>query len=1083
MPRTLPLWIASLLAAGAAAQGTLTLSATTHPDSFDHASSAPCAPAALTCFDELLRTEPLTFTLSTVPTMTSPPPVNPPPRRLAIWLGGEFPPGFPLGAFLPGLTSPNLVYLDPAFPTAGGVIVAAPVIDSFFSPFGPVFGPPLTGPTNTFTVTLGLDLLAPQFHLPASGAPLTLVVQAIAEDVAGSPTPILLSNALELNLVDPEANHPPTPTALDPPNAVAPSATRIFTPFSGPLGLTRSEGFEGGGDVLVIDGAKFPSQTNWIAFPPSVTFKPHHDGGVTLTGSNVVVLSPTRLAVTPPTLATTAPPFTQAGFYDVFVANHPAISPSATPHPVTGDAYLYRTGLFPTIASFVVAPAAGSNTACVGPQQASPSGGDQLTLVGSNFLVRSAIRLTPLLGGSPAPGTAPWRFCPPDSAYGAGGGSVTFTLPPIRSGEVLVEIIAPDEAVAVAPTTLQVCDLQPALINLAPTFASTPLGAPPLPAVSDAGGVLTLLGLRTVTPSSPLFGAQAPSATAGPVPPATAVPPACAGTVGPTVPAGAVAPTRFEIAGAPSILAPIPTFAPELTSLFVPSFDDDDDVRPFLGIRQLRAYNPPAVSSAGGEIPSPPVDVLLQDEAPPSISSIFPDVSTSGRAVGACPAPAWNPSFSPDPLPASTRIVGGNFFTRDPGVRAQGFVAPPTLAELIVPAVRFDAVGGGFSAFAFFVELIDTSTLDVALPLGIPQGVYQITVINPDGRFASATATLLIVPPLTDPCALTDPRPGNTFLDEALLFRVLDLVNSPFGAVSTPVPPADANKALPENLFALTPFLNPSPFLDQLDDQTNGTTPAQAAPAGVTAYDLVFLFNTRRRTTGDLRPFDFDFIDLPATITLPSPIGVPTIDGNLAFVGAGVKRVVVKAAAFDYDAVVGKFRWFYEDNFPFILRAKLDLRCDAMLDLAGDAFLREQGLLGGSPLAFLARHDWSPPPAGAGAGGRGGSYYCSTASTTGAAATLPSLSPGCQGPTWGMLPYAPSNVFPPALALPPVIGILPSANASLGTPAFALAGAPGFPPQMRADPLNAVAPSTGPTAPVTGGAGGGGVAPTGGRGG
>ena len=181
----------------ASAQSGLTLTATTHPNSFDGASTAPCSPAAVTCFDELVKSEPLTLTITTTPTPVFPPPAILQPRRFSVWLGAEFAPGFPIGAFFPGLTSPELVYLSTGAATAGGFILPVPVIDSFFDPFGPVFGPPLAGPTNAYTATFGLDLAAAEFFLAANGQPLTLILQAIAEDTPGSATPILLSNALE----------------------------------------------------------------------------------------------------------------------------------------------------------------------------------------------------------------------------------------------------------------------------------------------------------------------------------------------------------------------------------------------------------------------------------------------------------------------------------------------------------------------------------------------------------------------------------------------------------------------------------------------------------------------------------------------------------------------------------------------------------------------------------------------------------------------------------------------------------------------------------------------------------------------
>ncbi len=1083
--------VAVACASAASAQSGLSLSATTHPQSFDGASTAPCLPAAVICFDELVKSEPITLTITTTPTAVVPPPAILQPRRFSIWLGAEFAPGVPIGAFFPGLTSPELVYLSTGAATGGGFILPVPVIDSFFDPFGPVFGPPLAGPTNSYTATFGLDLAAAEFFLAASGSPLTLILQAIAEDTPGSLTPILLSNALELNLVDPEANHAPVAAALDAASAagVHPDVQRVATPFAAETGQTRAAGIVTGGEVMTVDGQNFLAQTNWALRPPTITFRAQANPAVSAASTNVQILSPTRLAVTTPGLPALAPPATNAGYYDVFITNNAVVSPSGQPHQAA-EPYLYRSGIVPTISGVAVTPVAPSF--CLGPNQASPEGGDVLVISGTGLLVRSTVRLTHLTGGAPTAGLTPWRFCPADTAFQSGT-QIVFALPPFCAGTVRVEVIAPDEEIAVSPLPVVYCDLQPALSGLAPVFTPTPLLPIPFPVFTDDGSVVTLAAENIVPPTSPLFAATAAFALPSSPPPATATPPACVGTSGPTAVPGSVVETRYELTGG-NLLAPLilsPTYAGGiLTALTSPSIDDEDDVRPLLGLKQLRAINPSCVRTGGGELPSAPTAVLLQDDQPPTVSGTSSNVLVSTISPGVCP--------NAQPVFYRFRIQGGNFFATDASkVGTFSTLSGPDLATAKSPAVLFTPIGAGIPLWSELVEVVSLTELFVATPPFLAPGDYVVTVMNPDGRFASLATNIHVVPPLTDPCVLSDPLVP--ILDAAALLTLADASVSRFVLAG-----------LTENNFAIAPMLNPTQLSDHFEEQQNGSVPPEIASAGAAAYDLCFVFNTRRRGTGAMRAFDFLSIDVPRTITLPSPVLVVSFDGQLVSLPAGQRRVVFKAAAFNFDDVAAKFRWFYEDSYPLVLRSKGDLSSAALVDLGGDALFEELGLLSGAPNAYRARHDWTPAPAGGGQGGRGGSYYCSQplGSTPGSnlgwstssAAAFSSGSAGCLGPItatgapataasnseqWGLDIYT-----PPALAsgtaLPPIVAALPSGNTALGVSLTVLEGAPGYSPQARFDAVLPGQTLYGPPyggKPPTGGRGGLGRAPTGGQGG
>lgn len=1110
------------LVVAARAQGTLTLGVATGPASFDAVSTAACpTPPGLPCRRDLVKTEPLTLTLTTTPTPVSPPPAILQPRKLGIWIGGVALSGFPLDAYLPGVPNPaNLVFLFPALGTPGGTVVPAPVVDSFFDPFGPVFGPPLFGPSNTLTTTIGLDLPAAAYFLAAGGAPLRLVVQAIAEDASGSPTPILVSNAVELDVIDPEAAYAPQPGPLDPPSAagVHPGAVRVATDYSATVGQTRAAGPLAGGDVLVVDGARFLAQSNWAARPTKATFVSRANPAVQATTTNVQILSSTRLAVTTPALPILAAPDTAAGFYDVLIENDDFVSPSSAPH-AAAEPYLYRTGVAPTISGFAVL--AGPNNGCGGPGTASPEGGDTLAIFGAHLLRGSAVRFTHLSLNAPTPGLGPYVVCPPASAF-VGGTQLTVTIPPFCAGAVLVEVIAPDEEIAVAPALLVVCDLVPALSNVGPPDTLADF-TPPVayPTLTDTGDAAAASGAGLIAAASPLFSATVATPPAGPVPPATATSPVCSVPSGPTATAAALAPTRFELSGpgfaTPLLLAPAFTSG-VLTSLTLPSIDDEDEFRPQLGLKDLRAVNPPCAGAGGASVFSPPVKVLVQDDAPPTIAALSQSALCSSIDVGAC-GPA-----SP-PVAYEFTIAGANFFsTRSPSALPVGQIfdpltgpsfefASPPLLTVEVPAVKFTpSGGGGVPLWAPVVTLVSGVELRVSTPPA-PYGAYDVTVVNPDGRSHTLIGAVRFVPRLTAPCALAAPAavhqppgtppPPPIMAPEVRRFDALEALLTLDGATSKfAFPPFEERK------FMIAPALNPTKFSDYFEELQNGSIPPEIAALGPDAYDVCLVFNTRRRGNGELRAYDFDEIDLPRTVNVTTNLNVAdTTTGLPVVLPPRVRRLIVKAAAFEFDLAAGRFRWFYEESYPLVLRAKHDLRCDALVDLCGDALFEELGLLGGTTNAYRARHDWAPAPAGGGVGGRGGSFYCSqplgstpganAGWSTSAATWVSTTAPGCLEPPpstpagvggayeqWGLDLFAPAGVAS-AVALPPIVFPFPPASSALGIGLAALKGAPGYPPQQRFDfdpALNAtVYPPPYGGRPKGGGSGGAGVAPTGGQ--
>src|SRR3954469_13870485 len=85
-----------LIGGGAAAQGTLSLTVGASPQTFSSPQTVPCGATTISGLTDLLKTEPLVITLTTVPAVINPPPGVGQPRRFQLWFGVEQCPSIPV---------------------------------------------------------------------------------------------------------------------------------------------------------------------------------------------------------------------------------------------------------------------------------------------------------------------------------------------------------------------------------------------------------------------------------------------------------------------------------------------------------------------------------------------------------------------------------------------------------------------------------------------------------------------------------------------------------------------------------------------------------------------------------------------------------------------------------------------------------------------------------------------------------------------------------------------------------------------------------------------------------------------------
>lgn len=940
-----------VLAAGTAdAQATLSLALDApHPFSFN---TGPGGTAAQ--LTNIVRTEPLHVTLVETPTPPGPT-IQLVPRRVALYVGALDP--------TPLVLPEGSIFID-----IGASVPPIAVFSSFLDPLGPIFGPPLGAAQNTLKFTLGANLFPPLY--PASLP--TLALQALAEDTPGNP--FLVSNVVQFQLVDPEiAGLAPAVTDIDP---KAPTGT----------GNLRPQGPETGGNTVTLSGLRFPAQSNWIQFPPTILF-----GGVPATG--VWPLSNTSVTcVVPPRPFLTVPPDSDACLADVVFVNHPAVSPSAQPH-VSAVPYLYLSGVAPVITGFT-------------PPSTSPEGGATITIHGSGFLKRGLITIE-----RPGHPSATTVIAPPDSAFGPGGTTITFTAPPYCTGIVDIRVTNCDEVVS-NTMPLVYDELPPVISAILPTVTLPPwLGGGTYPTVTDTGTAIDVTGERFIRDGSPILCANA-------VPP-----PLCSGPP-PTI-TGTVFPTRAFLFDVEQIDPQKTVPDAQTLHLTTNSFDQTGLVRGLLGFKPFRVENPPCVRAGNtANLPSPDVDVIVRDGAPPSITDAEPLIS---KNVG----------------PRRVTVFGQNLFMRE-GSPTQDFTEIATatsngqITAIDPTAIRVPAVKFG-DYFARQVTLISETELDIQPPdPPVAPGtsiVVEVTIVNPDTRSSSLSFLFTFVPPLVDQDHHSMPE-GDRVLDGDFLRDVVAAVAAP----NTP-------NATPASVAGISFRRNPA-FRRDAARYFGGDDPAYVPdPAEEFLMDRMFLFDTATDALPPLlRYFDFDRIEIPLLLTgIDDPY-----DGSAALVD---KIVILKArGGADVTPAVDAAR-----NFPLVLRSKDDLRLDGLLDVSGDAFASDALLFG--PVAFQGRVEpgSTPPPAGSGRGGRGGAHYPETP-------VLPSLMPppnfGATSVSLSGGPGSPPPLRPLATGSSPTYGTGGGGIAPIGGEAAGGGGAGGALPGLPGE-VGAGAPSFG----------------------
>ena len=846
--------------------------------------------AALT---DIVLSEAADIVLTTTPTIPIPPPAQLQPRAVALFIGIDLPGGqmFPEGT----------LFIDPM-----GALPPIELFNSFVDPFAPFFGPPLQGASNTISITIGADLFG-LLPLP------TLTFQALAADLPGNPA--LLSNPVRLTLVDPETIPALTPTVTD----INPKSLT-------PLGNNRPQGNEAGGNVVMISGTSFLAQSDWVRFPPTVTF-----GGIASPQISILD-NTTMMVVVPPTLAPTMPPMTSACLVDVIVTANSMVVPSGA--PVTAPLqYLYTTGLVPVITGFDVATG-------------TPEGGEARMTLGTDFLDGLLITFT-----SQANPLLTETIAAPPAIPGAGGTTIAFTTPVFCTGPVDVVVTNCDEEFS-NTFTFDYVALQPTLASGAPTVTTAAgLMGITFIAINETGTALTLNGTNYLPPDSPL-------------------------ATSPNVIPGSFYPTRTFLDGVLEAgLLPPAGNRTTITGM-TQAFTTTGVFRPELGFKDLRVENPPCVNTGNASPLSnppcapltPPCTAVVQDDLPPTITDVFPAIAVATGMT-------------------YVEVRGSNFFSVQNGVMIQDFTPfanpggeitsiDPT--QLVVPAVLFG------SRFSPEVELLDSQRLRVRVPVAaMTTGTttVAVTVFNPDVRSGVAPITFTYVPPLTDPTRLLDP------LFPTIDATILELIARGIGGAPTVIPGGAAGAA-PALAFARNPSPAADREQDPIDPML--IVPPGVTAVSYDYVFLFNTFDPDPMSpTGGTRLFEFDEIDFPATLTLPlgGVALVPAIDPTLPSLGQPLStfavpvnttvRVIVKACGFTIGTD-NRLLFNNDRNPPLVLMSHDDLVIDAIVDLGGDAFFFEEtSLLFNSPVGgpFRVRVDQTFPPAGAGQGGRGGAYF------------------------------------------------------------------------------------------------------------
>ena len=550
-----------------------------------------------------------------------------------------------------------------------------------------------------------------------------------------------------------------------------------------------------------------------------------------------------------------------------------------------------------------------------------PEGGVLQGLLGSGFLNLATVTMRSV--ANPALSATVNAL-----AVGAGGTLLAYAMPAFCTGPVQCTVTNIDEVVS-APFILNIAAQAPVLLGGSPSLTVHPaLGGGTHLIVSAAGSTLTIAGSGFLTATSPLASA-------------------------PTVPPTLFFPTRARI-GSTLLANVVPVSTTTLSGVVAP-VSATGLYRPNLGVRTLELENPPGVNT-GNAAPitnascapnAAPCAVLVQDTQPPQALVFFP---------GLVPASGCS----------RLRISGANFFSVEVGTTTvdyspfanlQGVVPLLPLSALRVPAVLFG------DRFAPRVTIVSETELEVEVPDldALVSSNIVVTVFNPDGQAAVLATPLIVAPSLTDTATLTSAMFSD--LDATALVAMAAGLFVPGGAPSGDDAPA------------LLLVRNPTPQRDRAQDPY-----ATTLPAGI-SYDFALLFNTRA-SDGSARAFNFNNIDLPATITLPAAGSaiIPPLDLAIP-VGGSVNiplgttlRVIVKATGFA-RTVSGRWVFDVATNHSLVLAGHDMFRMDALVNLNGGALVPES-LLVSHPQRVRVETTFAP--AGAGRGGRGGSHGSST---------------------------------------------------------------------------------------------------------
>lgn len=780
----------------------------------------------------------------------------------------------------------------------------------------------------------------------------------------------------------------------------------VFPPFAVPdlliQALAEDTNSQATGQFLLSNPVRVKFVDPAAAFPPSLSAVQPASGADT--GGEIVLLSgmnfpaQTQWTTFPPVVRFGGVPSPQVavlGKGTILCVTPPAPVPTSPPfascavgvtvenHPLISPLGVPSSPAIPFLYTTGLIPAGVS----FAHNPASPEGGTPNSLTGSSFLNGIQLEFTSV--SNPSLGTTIAVPVLPD------GFTVPFQTPPFCTGDVLVRTTNCDGGSSLVPQVLTYRPMDPAASSFAPAVALPPeFGGGSLPAVQAAGGPFQISGSDFLSAASPL---------------ATA----------PTVPASTFHPTRVEIGGIVET-ALAATSSSVLSGTTVPR-PSSGLVRSQLGLQDLVLFNPPCVNGPPytAERISPPYPLLVQDGAPPGLQQVLPSaIAGEGDVV----------------------VLGSNFFATG-GTLFQDFeslAGTPVIlsldpAQVHVPAVRFEYPSLSVPPrFARRVTLIADGVLRFTPPPSPAPGTplpVLVTVFNPDLRSSGAFDAEQL-PPIVPPSS-------PAVLDEALLRTWFE------DGGSDPALINGGGTINPSVLLGSPSVLivrNPSPGRDRLRDPWS-------AEFGSACYEWCVLFNTLESGTGEARPFRFDHVSVPATLTLPAggkalvldlhpfPLAAPCVQTIPA--GAAV-RVIFKAVGHRFEpagSIPAQFRFpntADAPNWPLFLASSTLCDFAGFVHLGGDAFLPDDAGAASpcspgtapcpAPITDAYRYSTEAtlPPAGGGQGGRGGRPYASDGLHAG--------------------------------SLPPV-----SLLSLLSLPPSVVAGRPGSPPSSRPPPTQPVA--------------------------